>query len=46
MPLPMAQITTDMGIALEYEAFGSPADPPLLMVAGFGMQLIEWPPAF
>ena len=42
----MAQITTGAGIALEYETFGSPADPPLLMVPGFGMQLIEWPSAF
>jgi pimeloyl-ACP methyl ester carboxylesterase len=42
----MAQITTPEGIALEYEAFGSPSDPPLLMVPGFGMQLIEWPLEF
>jgi pimeloyl-ACP methyl ester carboxylesterase len=42
----MTQVTTPGGIALEYETFGSPDDPPLLMVAGFGMQLIEWPLAF
>jgi pimeloyl-ACP methyl ester carboxylesterase len=42
----MSQLTTASGIALEYETFGSPSDPPLLMVAGFGMQLIEWPLAF
>jgi pimeloyl-ACP methyl ester carboxylesterase len=42
----MAQLTTASGITLEYETFGSPSDPPLLMVPGFGMQLIEWPLAF
>lgn len=42
----MAQITTPGGIALEYETAGSPDDPPLLMVAGFGMQMIEWPREF
>jgi pimeloyl-ACP methyl ester carboxylesterase len=40
------QIRTPAGIAIEYETFGSPADPPLLMVAGYGMQLIGWPRAF
>ena len=40
------QIETPGGIALEYEAFGSPADPPLLMVAGYTMQLIGWPREF
>lgn len=35
--------TTAAGLALEYESFGSPDDPPLLMIAGFGMQMIEWP---
>jgi pimeloyl-ACP methyl ester carboxylesterase len=40
------QIETPEAIKLEYESFGSPADPPLLMVAGYGMQLIGWPRAF
>jgi pimeloyl-ACP methyl ester carboxylesterase len=40
------QIETPQAITLEYETFGSRADPPLLMVAGYGMQLIGWPRPF
>jgi pimeloyl-ACP methyl ester carboxylesterase len=40
------QIETPEAITLEYETFGSAADPPLLMVAGYGMQLIGWPRPF
>ena len=39
----MPQIETAAGLALEYEAFGSPADPPVLLVMGFTAQLITWP---
>ncbi len=42
----MAQITTPEGITLEYELFGSPTAPPLLLVPGFGAQLIAWPEGF
>jgi pimeloyl-ACP methyl ester carboxylesterase len=42
----MPQLTTPHGVALEYETAGSPADPPLLLVPGFGAQLIAWPRAF
>jgi pimeloyl-ACP methyl ester carboxylesterase len=42
----MAQVTTPAGITLEYETAGSEADPPLLMVSGFGAQLVAWPRAF
>jgi pimeloyl-ACP methyl ester carboxylesterase len=42
----MPQITTPTGITLEYETAGSPDDPPLLLVPGFGAQLITWPRAF
>ncbi|MGD1056163.1 MAG: alpha/beta hydrolase [Solirubrobacteraceae bacterium] len=42
----MSQITTPQGIALEYETFGSSEDPPLLLVMGYGSQLITWPRAF
>jgi len=42
----MAQITTPAGIALEYDTIGSPADPPLLLIAGYASQLISWPRAF
>jgi pimeloyl-ACP methyl ester carboxylesterase len=31
------------GMELEYETFGSPADPALLLVMGFGAQLTLWP---
>ena len=30
------------GIHICYDAFGNPANPPLLLVAGLGMQLISW----
>jgi pimeloyl-ACP methyl ester carboxylesterase len=42
----MAQITTPQGITLEYETAGSGADPPVLMVMGFGSQLVAWPREF
>ena len=42
----MPQATTQQGVTLEYETVGSPADPPLLLVMGFGAQLIAWPRAF
>ncbi|HEX3648667.1 MAG TPA: alpha/beta fold hydrolase [Pseudonocardiaceae bacterium] len=34
------------GVELEYDTFGDPADPPLLLVMGLGAQLIDWPPEF
>lgn len=42
----MPQITIPNGLALEYETYGSAADPPLLMVMGFGAQLVSWPRDF
>ena len=33
-------------IALEYDGFGNPSDPPLLLVMGLGFQLIHWDPEF
>jgi pimeloyl-ACP methyl ester carboxylesterase len=39
-------IETPAGIDLAYETIGSPADPPLLLVMGYGAQLIAWPRAF
>jgi pimeloyl-ACP methyl ester carboxylesterase len=38
--------TTPTGIDLYYETIGSPADPPLLMVMGYGSQMIAWPRGF
>lgn len=34
------------GLELEYETFGDPADPPLLLVMGLGAQLTTWPVGF
>ena len=42
----MPTITTPAGIELAYETIGSPADPPLLLVPGYGTQLIAWPRGF
>lgn len=42
----MAQITTPHGVSLEYETAGDSADPPILMVMGFGAQLVSWPREF
>jgi pimeloyl-ACP methyl ester carboxylesterase len=42
----MPQITTPAGITLEYDSFGAPGAPALLLVMGLGAQLIAWPPAF
>jgi pimeloyl-ACP methyl ester carboxylesterase len=39
-------LTTPAGIELAYETAGSPADPPLLLVTGYGTQLIAWPRGF
>lgn len=42
--MPRAALPT--GIELEYETFGSPDDPTLLLVMGFTAQLIAWDEAF
>src|ERR1700755_2839924 len=42
----MPTTTTPSGIEIYYETVGSPTDPPLLMVMGYGSQLIAWPRAF
>ena len=31
------------GIELEYETFGDPEDPPLLLIMGLGAQMVSWP---
>ena len=33
------------GLSFEYESFGSPQDPVILLVMGLGMQLVMWPEA-
>ena len=42
----MPTATTPTGIDLYYETVGSPADPPLLLVMGYGSQMIAWPRGF
>ncbi len=42
----MPTITTPAGLDLAYETIGSPADPPLLLVPGYGTQMIAWPRGF
>jgi pimeloyl-ACP methyl ester carboxylesterase len=34
------------GVTLCYETFGSPSDPPLLLIMGLGTQMIAWPEVF
>ena len=38
----MTQIAAN-GITLEYEAYGDPANPPMLLIMGLGAQLTLWP---
>jgi pimeloyl-ACP methyl ester carboxylesterase len=38
--------TASNGIELEYDIFGAPTDPPLLLVMGLGGQMIAWEEAF
>src|SRR5579863_1095610 len=42
----MPQATIRNGMTLEYETAGASADPPVLMVMGFGSQLVSWPRGF
>lgn len=42
----MPTATTPAGVEIYYETVGSPTDPPLLLVMGYGGQLIAWPRAF
>ena len=41
----MPQVSAN-GISIEYESFGSHADPTLLLIMGLGMQMIAWPEPF
>ena len=40
------RVETSSGIALEYETFGDPADPTVLLVMGFGTQMLGWDAEF
>jgi pimeloyl-ACP methyl ester carboxylesterase len=39
-------LETSEGIVLEYDAFGDPADPAILLIMGFGTQLLGWDAEF
>lgn len=34
------------GIEINYDTFGAPSDPPMLLIAGLGMQMISWDERF
>ncbi|MEU2421306.1 alpha/beta hydrolase [Streptomyces sp. NPDC007851] len=38
--MPIAEVSP--GVSIAYEAFGDPGDPPVLLVMGFGAQMIAW----
>ena len=40
----MPELATDRG-PIQFEQYGSRADAPLLLINGFGQQLIHWPPS-
>jgi pimeloyl-ACP methyl ester carboxylesterase len=42
----MSQITISNGLTIEYDTFGDPANPALLLVMGYGAQLVNWRPGF
>jgi pimeloyl-ACP methyl ester carboxylesterase len=42
----MSQALVRGGIALDYETFGNPADPAVLLIAGFGAQMLSWDSGF
>ena len=42
----MPQAVVPGGTALEYETFGDPADPAILLIAGFGAQMLSWDSGF
>jgi pimeloyl-ACP methyl ester carboxylesterase len=42
----MPQAVVPGGITLEYETFGDPHDPAVLLIAGFGAQMISWDTGF
>ena len=45
--MPRASVPANIGVVeLEYETFGSSADPTLLLVMGFTAQMIAWDDAF
>lgn len=42
----MAAAVTAEGLSIAYETFGAPGAPPVLLIMGFGAQLVAWPRRF
>jgi len=42
----MARAELETGITVEYETFGDPEQPAILLIAGFGAQMISWDDGF
>jgi pimeloyl-ACP methyl ester carboxylesterase len=42
-PVPETQYAAANGLKLAYETFGSPDQPPVLLIMGLGTQMIAWP---
>jgi pimeloyl-ACP methyl ester carboxylesterase len=40
------KLTKANGIEINYDTFGAPSDPPVLLIAGLGMQMISWDERF
>ena len=41
--MPETQYAAANGLKIAYETFGSPGDPPVLLIMGLGTQMIAWP---
>ena len=39
-------VETSSGIVIEYDTFGDPGDPTILLIMGFGTQLLGWDAGF
>ena len=46
LPLPLVPRVSANGLEFEYDTFGEPSGPPLLLVMGLGAQLIGWDEEF
>lgn len=40
----MTIVTTPEGVSLDYDTFGDPGDPPLLLIQGLGAHMLGWHP--
>ncbi|MEV8318439.1 alpha/beta hydrolase [Streptomyces sp. NPDC059900] len=38
----MPSVVVSAGVSITYESFGDPGDPPVLLVMGFGAQMLSW----